>query len=57
MDRNDKWALPLFLGVGALVGRLFRNTMFGAIGGLIGYLIWKNAPEKNANIKEQPPMQ
>ena len=55
MEKNDKWALPVFVGAGVLLGSIFRRSVFGALGGLIGYLIWKNSPAKNAHVKEQPP--
>jgi hypothetical protein len=55
MEKDDKWALPVFLGIGAIAGRMFRNTIFGAIAGLVGWFIWKNMPEKNAHVKDQPP--
>ncbi|MFZ1682871.1 MAG: hypothetical protein WAU88_01960 [Candidatus Zixiibacteriota bacterium] len=55
MEKDDKWSLPIFLGLGAVVGRLFRSTLLGAIGGLVGWFVWKNMPEKNAHVKDQPP--
>jgi hypothetical protein len=55
LKKDDKMALPIFMALGAILGSLFRRSIFGLLAGVVGYFIWKNVPEKNAHVKEQPP--